>query len=91
MPAIPDMPESILCAVCATQVRRGFCDRIPKFRFAVLLVKRSEKLFVGHDSATVAVRDVLFQTQWLNRMSDNVSLQPLLWCRGCVQIFAKVI
>jgi hypothetical protein len=44
------------------EARKGFAYRIPKF--AMRLVKRSEKLFMGHDSATVAVREAWFQTQW---------------------------
>jgi hypothetical protein len=44
------------------EARKGFAYRIPKF--AMRLVKRSEKLFAGQDSATVAVREAWFQTQW---------------------------
>jgi hypothetical protein len=44
------------------EARKGFAYRIPKF--AMRLVKRSEKLFTGHDAATVAVREAWFQTQW---------------------------
>ena len=76
------------------EARKGFAYRIPKF--AMRLVKRSEKLFVGHDPASVAVREAWFQTvreawfqtQWRYAFSHYTQKECLSTC-PCNQFFGE--
>jgi hypothetical protein len=68
------------------EARKGFAYRIPKF--AMRLVKRSEKLFTGHDAATVAVREAWFQTQWRYAFSHYTQRECQSTC-PCNQFYGN--
>jgi hypothetical protein len=68
------------------EARKGFAYRIPKF--AMRLVKRREKMFVGQDLATVALREAWFQIQWRFAFSHYTQKECTSAC-PCNQFYGK--